>query len=113
MACCAFAAFLFGQMLLVWGTLKRVIRRQSPPTPADLPNNPAVAWRLVSRVAEDAARADTIRSITLNVKSHGRRISFRVLAVVAALEVVLVVAAGYGIGWHYVHHQSVSAAHHP
>ncbi|MDO8434080.1 MAG: hypothetical protein Q7S58_16910 [Candidatus Binatus sp.] len=93
MPCCAFAAFIVGQILIGLDGFKRFVLRRDA---AIVPDNAATAWRLdgAGSPAPGAGRAFS-----------GRR-SIRWIAIAASLEVALAIGGIYGIRAH--HH----AAHH-
>jgi hypothetical protein len=91
MPCCAFAAFILGQVLIGFDAIKRFVLRRSDSTV--LPINPATAWRLDGEVSSRVAAA-TSRA------RHG----IRWLAVAASLEIALVTMGAYGFrtGVHHI-----------
>jgi hypothetical protein len=86
MPCCAFAAFILGQVLIGLDAFKRFVLRRSD-SAVELPINPATVWRLDGGVSSmPAAPASRAR--------HG----IRWLAVAASLEIALVTLGAYGVG---------------
>jgi hypothetical protein len=98
MPCCAFAALVFAQ--LVWAVRK--VGGRLLGMPADEPGrNTSVEWRLGDTApASDAPASRTRRSL-------------RLVALAAAVEILLVVGAIYGVVGHFRgahhHHQDVTA----
>lgn len=90
MPCCAFAAFILGQILIGFDAIKRFVLGRSASV-ADIAVNPATEWRL------GAPR---------NVASSGRRYPLGWLAVAASLEIALMLGAGYGLRAHLAHHHT-------
>lgn len=81
MPCCAFAAFILGQVLIGLDGIKRFFGLAASATP----NNPATEWRL--------------NSIAPRRKSRPR-LGVRWAAVAAILEIALVVGGAYGLRAH-------------
>ena len=106
MPCCAFAAFLFSQMVLGLAAIKRIV----PGLRADARSqtNPAVEWRLAA--PGGAAPPSAIRKTPW----HPRRLSLRLFALAAVLELALLCGAIYGVRAHlgHVHYEPVDAASH-
>jgi hypothetical protein len=88
--CCAFAAFIVGQILIGFDALKRRFFWTSTTAGVD---NPATMWRL-------NAPAPTLAATP-------RRFNPRWIAAVALIELVLVAAGAYGLRTHLGH-----SAHH-
>jgi hypothetical protein len=91
MPCCAFAAFILGQILIGFDGFKRFVLRRDA---AIVPDNAATEWRLIDARSPDAAPAHTFYS--------GR--SVRWIAIAASLEMMLAIGAFYGIRAHLGHH---------
>jgi len=89
MPCCAFAAFILGQVLIGFDAVKRFVFGRT--TPAVV--NPATEWRL------GAPAAPASRS----------RHAFRWFAIAAPIEIALVLGAGYGLHAHRSHDHEASA----
>lgn len=89
MPCCAFAAFILGQILIGFDAVKRFVLGRS--TPAVV--NPATEWRL------GAPTAVASRS----------RYSLKWFAIAAPIEIALVLGAGYGLRAHRDHANEASA----
>ena len=89
MPCCAFAAFILGQILIGFDAVKRLVFGRS--TPAVI--NPATEWRLG----------------TPAVAAPRSRISPKWFAVAAPIEIALVLGAGYGLHLHKNHAHEASA----
>lgn len=104
MPCCAFAAFLFSQLVLVVTVFKRIVLSRSGASATSA--NAAVEWRLGAPI--NAARAQ-VRGTML--WSSGRR-ALTVFALAAILEVALLCGAIYGVSAHlgHAHHDRVGAA---
>src|SRR5215475_9106014 len=85
MPCCAFAAFILGQILIGLDAVKRFVLGRSTPIVV----NPATEWRLGAPVA--ASRS---------------RYSLKWFAIAAPIEIALVLGAGYGL---HAHHQAHEA----
>jgi hypothetical protein len=84
MPCCAFAAFILGQVLIGFDALKRFVFRRSEITVQ--PINPATAWRLDGAIS------------TGHIATSSRaRLGIRWLAVAASLEIALVTMGAYGL----------------
>ena len=86
MPCCAFAAFIFGQVLISLDAAKRFFWGGAA---SIAPDNPATEWRL--------------NGFTTPSKSP-RRLGFRWVAVVALVEIALVAGGAYGLRAHLGHH---------
>ena len=100
MPCCAFAAFILGQIVLGFGVVKRLLLR-SGDTINDVPVNPATQWRLIGSTSE------------VSVPS-GRRLALRTIAFAASVEIALGFGAIYGYHLHtHHHHQSPLASAYP
>jgi hypothetical protein len=95
MPCCAFAACIVAQLLLGVGAIKRAIF--GPGARESAVRNFAVEWRLDSAPAASLDLARPSAGWLL-----GRR-SLRGLALAAALEVVIVLGAIYGVVGHFGH----------
>jgi hypothetical protein len=90
MPCCAFAAFILGQILIGLDGFKRFVLRRDASILAD---NAATEWRLI----DDRSIATPPRGILA-----GR--SMRWIAIAASLEVALAIGAIYGVRAHLHHH---------
>jgi hypothetical protein len=93
MPCCAFAAFLLGQLLLGLAALKRVFLGRS--AAADVPLNAAVEWRLLPATGSSP-----------NTPSRGwprRRVWTWTFAAAALIEAALVVGAIQLARTHFLH----------
>jgi hypothetical protein len=92
MPCCAFAAFILGQVLIGLDAFKRFVLRRSD-SAVELPINLATAWRLDGEVSARPVPAS----------SKARR-GIRWLAVAASLEIALVTMGAYGLrtGGHHL-----------
>ncbi len=92
MPCCAFAAFILGQVLIGFDAFKRFVLRRSD-SAIQLPINPATAWQLDGEVSSMPVRAS----------SRARR-GIRWLAVAASLEIALATMGAYGLrnGGHHL-----------
>lgn len=94
MPCCAFAAFIVGQILIGLDAFKRLVLRRSS-SPDDIPINPASEWRLgAPAYAMGRARSPS---------------ALRWLAVAGSLEIVLALGAAYALRSHVVQHASGNA----
>jgi len=94
MPCCAFAACIVGQLILAFGAVKRALFGADPDGIAT--RNAAVEWRLDSPAAPslgDAPRWAWLRS----------RRAIGGLALAAALEMLIIFGAVYGIVEHLGH----------
>jgi hypothetical protein len=96
MPCCAFAAFILGQILIGFDALKRFVLGRSA-SATEIAVNPATEWRL------------GVAAIAAPARKHS---SFRWLALAASIEVALMLGAGYGLRAHHMFHDrdSVSAS---
>jgi hypothetical protein len=92
MPCCAFAAFIVGQILLGFDALKRFVFGGS--FGVEVADNPATEWRL-DGVASAAGPDKTI---------HRRGPGARWFAVAAVIEMALLFGGAYGIRSHFQHH---------
>lgn len=90
MPCCAFAAAVIGQLLLVVRAVKRLLLGESP----GAARNIAVEWRLDG----GDVPAETPRPFW-----PGSRRVLGGLAIAAALEIALVLGAVYGLVDHFGH----------
>ena len=88
MPCCAFAAFILGQILIGFDAVKRFVFGRSTPTVI----NPATEWRLGAPPVPSRPRY-----------------SFKWFAVAAPIEIALVLGAGYGLHLHKNHAHEASA----
>jgi hypothetical protein len=92
MPCCAFAAFLVGQILLGLDAVKRFVFGGS--SDAEVPDNPATAWRLIGVAPVSGVRTANYR----------RGPGARWFAVAAVIEMALLFGGAYGIRSHFQHH---------
>jgi hypothetical protein len=99
MPCCAFAAFIVGQILVGIDAARRFLTG-SVLNVADLPRNPATEWTPFS----------TLTASPLIVPR--RRSGIRAIALLASIEVLLAIGAMYGIHHHRSHHHPAGAAAH-
>src|SRR5713226_5576341 len=90
MPCCAFAAFILGQILIGLDAIKRFVFRR---TSLEQPDNPATEWRLATAHVPPAARRGVFRAG-----------SIRWLAVATLLELVLAIGSFCGLRAHLHHH---------
>jgi|SRR5271166_3780440 len=93
MPCCAFAAFILGQVLIGFDAFKRLVLRRSD-TSGDLPISRATQWRLDGGEVSSKPAPASSRS----------RLGFRWLAAAASLEISLAAVGAYGIRTHWEHH---------
>jgi hypothetical protein len=91
MPCCAFAAFIVGQLLLGLDAVKRFFFGAS--SIADVPDNPATQWQLYGADPTTIATAPT-----------PRRLGPRWFAVAAAVEIALMTGGAYALRAHLAHH---------
>jgi hypothetical protein len=98
MPCCAFAAFLFSQVILGIAAVKRIV--PGARAGGRVQTNAAVEWRLPE--SGGAAAASVIRPASL------RRLRIPILTV-ALIELVLLCGALYGVRAHlgHAHHDVV------
>ncbi len=92
MPCCAFAAFIVGQILLGLNAVKRFVLGNS--FDAAVPDNPATEWRLAGSEQFTPTPANTSR----------RALGARWFAVAAVIEMALLFGGAYGIRSHFQHH---------
>jgi hypothetical protein len=100
MPCCAFAAFIVGQILLGLNAVKRFVFGNS--FDAEVSDNPATEWRLVGAEQFSATPA----------KAPRRVIGARWFAAAAVIEMVLLLGGAYGLHVHFQHHVQHHAASH-
>jgi hypothetical protein len=91
MPCCAFAAFIVGQILLGLNAVKRFFFGAS--SNADVPDNPATQWRLSGAGPTTIARAPM----------RGR-LGPRWIAVAAVIEIALMTGGAYALRAHFADH---------
>lgn len=96
MPCCAFAAFIVGQILLGLNAVERFVFGAS--SIIEVPDNPATQWRLFGVDSTAIAARATLR----------HRLGPRWIAVVAAVEIALLTGCAVTLRAHLTHH----AAHH-
>jgi hypothetical protein len=97
MPCCAFAAFILGQVLIGFDAFKRFVLRRSD-TIGNLPINRVTEWRL--EVGEASSRLAPAKSRS--------RLGIRWLAAAGSIEIALVAGGAYGIRTHWERHHPVS-----
>jgi hypothetical protein len=106
MPCCAFAAFIVGQILIGLDAIKRFVLGGRASI-GDLPDNPAAQWRLAAAGASN--RTDSARG----ARPWRGRAGIRWIAVAASIEIALAAGAVWGVGAHLGHHHQMNAsAHH-
>lgn len=102
MPCCAFAAFLFSQLIVGCAAVKRLVVGTRAQT--RLQSNAAVEWRLLESgcATAPAIRPKLLRSI---------RLSMPIFALAALIELALVFGAIYSLRTHlgHAHHETVDA----
>jgi hypothetical protein len=101
MPCCAFAACIVGQLILLVGAVKGALFGRG----AD-PRNTAVEWRL------DAANAVTRSPMPSSAGWRPSRGALRGLVLAAALEVAIVLGVIYGVFEHLGHGAHAAASSH-
>jgi hypothetical protein len=101
MPCCAFAAFLFSQLVLGVAAVKRIVLGARAENRSQ--TNAAVEWRLVG----SGGAAAVIRPTSW----RGRRLSVPIFALAALIELAALCGAIYGVRTHlgHAHHESVDA----
>jgi hypothetical protein len=104
MPCCAFAACIVGQLILLVGAVKGALFGRGAAVPTA--RNAAVEWRLDA--ANVVARNDRLSSAGWRPS----RRALRGLALVAALELVIVLGVIYGVFEHLGHGVHVTASPH-
>ncbi len=92
MPCCAFAAFIVGQILIGLDAFKRFVLGRSC---SEIPINPPSQWRLGAPASEVRVRP---------------RFAFRWMLVAGSLEIALAIGAAYTLRNHVLHHASGHAA---
>lgn len=97
MPCCAFAAFIVGQILVGLNAAKRFLFGAS--ADAEVRANPATEWSLSGGAPVPSSAAKPA------IRLHGTRW----FAVAAVIETALVLGGAYGLHAHFAHH---AAAHH-
>ena len=102
MPCCAFAAFLFSQLILGVAAVRRIVLGARAESRAHA--NVAVEWRLPE---SGGAAAAVIRPTSL----RPRRLSVPIFALAALIELAVLCGAIYGVRAHlgHTHHESVDA----
>lgn len=93
MPCCAFAAFILGQILIGLDGFKRFVLRRDTSILAD---NAATEWRLLDN-----------RSLATLPRGFFAGRSMRWIAIAASLEVALAIGAIYGVRAHLLHHHGL------
>jgi hypothetical protein len=93
MPCCAFAAFIVGQILIGFDAFKRFVLRGHATTAAAVVN-PATEWRLGAPMIASRTRS---------------RFAFKWIAIAAPIEIALMLGAGYGLRDHVAHMHGASA----
>jgi hypothetical protein len=95
MPCCAFAAFIVGQIFLGFDAVKRFVFGDS--LSAEVSDNPATEWRLTGGASPSAIH-----------KTNSRRgPTARWFAVAAIIEMALLFGGAYGVRSHFQHHAIV------
>jgi hypothetical protein len=92
MPCCAFAACIIGQLILAFAAVKRALLGGAP----DDGHNAAVEWRL------DAPAAPSLGPAPRSAWLPSRR-AVGGLALAAALELLIILGAVYGVIEHFGH----------
>jgi hypothetical protein len=100
MPCCAFAAFIVGQILLGLNAIKRFFFGAS--SIVDAPDNPATQWRLFAADSTTIAAGATLR----------HRLGLRWIALAAAVEIALMTGGAYALRAHLAHHAVHHLRHH-
>ena len=103
MPCCAFAAFLFSQLILGVAAVRRIVLGAREESRAQ--TNAAVEWRLPE--SGGAAAASVIRPASW----RPRRLSVPIFALAALIELAVLCGAIYGVRAHlgHTHHESIDA----
>jgi hypothetical protein len=103
MPCCAFAAFLFSQLILAVAAVKRVVFGARAETRSQ--TNAAVEWRL--QESGGAAAVSAPRPVLW----RPRRSSMAIFTLAALIEVALLCGALYAVGMHlgHAHHETGGA----
>jgi len=108
MPCCAFAAFIVGQILLGFDAIKRFVLGRSASL-GDIPDNPAAQWRLIDGGGPSRAAAAP------PARRWRGRTGMRWIAVAATIEIALAAGAVWGVGVHLSHYhhlnQTSASAH--
>jgi hypothetical protein len=92
MPCCAFAAFIFGQILLGLHAMRKFLFGAS--SDAEVADNPATQWRLGGVAPISARPANGFR------RARGARW----FAAAAVIEMALLLGGAYGLHAHFQHH---------
>ena len=100
MPCCAFAAFLLGQLLLGLAALKRLLLGRS--AAADAPLNVVVEWRLAPAAAGPHAAGPHAAAPVLSTRRRHRVWTWS-LAGAAVLEAALLLGAIQFARTHFLH----------
>jgi hypothetical protein len=100
MPCCAFAAFLFSQLVLGLAAIKRIVLPSRAESRAQ--TNAVVEWRL----------AEPGRTASSSAIRRPRRLSMPIVALAALLELALLCGTIYSVRVHlgHVHHDAVGTA---
>jgi len=110
MPCCAFAAFIAGQLLLALGAIRRIVGGRDAAGDDRSAVNETVEWRLerAARSPEDRAPAAGTPKATW----RPGRLAVPIFALAALIELALVFGALYGVRAHFghVHHNTVEAS---
>ncbi len=101
MPCCAFAAFLFSQLILAVAAVKRIVFGARAETRSQ--TNAAVEWRLLE--SGGAAAVSALRPALW----RPRHLSMAIFTLAALIELALLCGAIYGVGMHlgHAHHEAV------
>ena len=104
MPCCAFAACIVGQIILLVGAVKGALFGRSAAAPTA--RNAAVEWRLDA--ANAVARSDRLSSAGWRPSG----VAVRGLVLAAALELAIVLGVIYGVFEHLGHGAHAAASSH-
>ena|SRR5438552_1950776 len=104
MPCCAFAACIVGQLILLVGAVKGALFGRGAAAPTA--RNAAVEWRL------DAANAVAPNDRPSSAGWRPSRMALRGLALAAALELAIVLGVIYGVFEHHGHGAHATAPSH-
>jgi hypothetical protein len=96
MPCCAFAAFILGQVLIGFHQVRRFFTG-SAASAIEFAPNPATEWSPFA-IAAPATR------------SSSRGWNPSAIAALVAIEIVIAIGAGYHFGFHHSHHHHESMA---
>ena len=103
MPCCAFAAFLFSQLVIGCAAVRRLVLGARAET--RLQSNPPVEWRLL-----ESGGATTASGIRPPLR-RARRVSVSIVALAAVIELALLLGTIYSVRTHlgHAHHETVGA----